>query len=273
MQSLPDDNFIVKTPACDRYIEKKPRRRSLAGGDNPLSVEFETGRMDPALKEYTEQVLRAYLKANHPGRLGDSLELESFTASNGDDGDSLQIGSIEDVAPAAYHPCNHTGPSKVGAELISGFLAELDEREGPDERKRPVGSSQKCTNPLTLAGQEINANAFLICQRLKHRAAHLYDPMIDAVVFHHTMKQIGEKFGGNSQGAAKLGREKVADGLRFAKLVFDDLLKAANQREKGPYDGRRALPRKAAVTPTADEIPHKWQQGDNDNRRRIRDVS
>jgi hypothetical protein len=85
------------------------------------------------------------------------------------------------------------------------------------------------------------------------------------------MYQIGKVFGGNRVDSAKLGREKVRDGLLFAKLVFDDLIR--EERECGRMAKSEKIPfYRFALGPDADGFPLKWRQAENDNRRGITDV-
>ncbi|TIL23673.1 MAG: hypothetical protein E5Y88_22370 [Mesorhizobium sp.] len=65
--------------------------------------------------------------------------------------------------------------------------------------------------------------AVQVCQTLRYRTGHLWRPLIEAAVFGKTMSEIGREYGGNKEDAAKIGRQKVIDGLQFAHGVFWDL--------------------------------------------------
>jgi hypothetical protein len=247
-----------------KWYVAKPERTLRAFGPAagfPLDVEFETGRLDPLLRDYADLVRKAYWQANHPFWTHDILDTRGFGPAN-ENSETMQLGAIDTIVwQAQYDPTNSEGPSRVGAELIAALTTTM-----------PVDSGELTTDPTKLIGPEIGANAVLICQRLKYRTAHLYSPLIDAVVYGHTMAAIGMAFGGNSSASAKLGREKVKDGLLFAKLVFDDLLRQEREDDRRPTK-QRAPENQFALGSEGDELPLKWQQADNDNRRRISDVA
>jgi hypothetical protein len=250
-----------------KWYGTKPRKRRVrargASAGSPIDIEFATGRLDPLLRDYADLVRKAYRQANHHFWTHDVFDPCAFGANVGanddEDGDAAeQIGEIDTIFPSPAHdPCDPKSPSKVGAELIAALTLTA-----------PVDRGEGTTDPAKLFGPEIGANAVLVCQRIKYRAAHLWNPMIDAVVFGYTMTEIGRSFGGNSGDAAKLGREKVRDGLLFAKLVFDDLIREEREDERKPK--KRRVPRFAMGT---DDLPLKWQQAENDNRRCISDVA
>jgi hypothetical protein len=240
------------------YVEKSKTARTKKfrqGSAYPLNVEFETRRIEPSLKPYAELVRKAYLEANHRYWGHDVVVM----GVDDNDLDSLGVGYI--VPEAVYNPTANQGQSRTGADLIASLTSTV-----------PIDRAKVSTDPLELIGPEIGAQGALICQRLLYSARQLYDPMINAVVFRHTMVDIGKLHGGNSVNSAAIGREKVRDGLLFAKKVFDDLAEEECRSEQTEKESTLRLPH-FALGKDADAFSAKWRQAVNDNRRRIADVA
>jgi hypothetical protein len=234
----------------------------------PLANAFKRGTIDPDLEPYAYLVMQAYQRAHGAGEA--ELSMSEIVASvvnddeakvEADDGDNdaSKIGSVQSIiAPEwQYDPVNHTGPSKTGAELIAGLLG-VNNAIAPDR----IPSS----NPLRLTGAEIKAGAAMICLRLEYRCGPLWRPLIDAVIRDRTLTDIGRDFGGNSRSSSAIGREKVKDGLLFAKEVFDALRR--EEREAGWRSEHEPIPaHRYALGPIGDQMPLRWRQAENDNLR------
>lgn len=129
-----------------------------------------------------------------------------------------------------------------------------------------------------------NREGTAICERqidarhaaafIRYRTMHLWRPLVDAVVFGKTMAAIGREYGGNKEDAAKLGRQKVVDGLLIAKECFADMTDMKRREREAEADGTTikdahvsTLGRKSG------DLPEIWHQAANDNRTSIRDVA
>jgi hypothetical protein len=215
---------------------------------NPLQVEFSTGRISPALKYYAQEVATAWEQAHRldvPNGDDDDVALDITSPfHDGDDPSEFadQRGSVE--KPTVSHLMLPADPKAEPYWVnspwheVCGFPPEL------------IAG----TDPTRLRGAECGANAKVILQRLEYRCAHLWPIVLDAVIRRKTMAEIGEAFGGNSQSAASIGRAMVVAGLRFCRLVLDDLGRGNAYGLGGTF---HSLP--------------KWaQRAENDNRRAIR---
>ncbi|KXF78547.1 hypothetical protein ATN84_01775 [Paramesorhizobium deserti] len=196
-------------------------------------------------------------------------------------------------------PVNDNGPSRTGraptkhdkkcageglpveheikSGRIAGYLWEVaaDVRECYETANAPVITTRWYGHDAGNAvSMERRILAHRACQMMRYRLMHLWRPLIDACVFGKKMGDIGREYGGNSEDAAKLGRQKVIDALIFAREVFWDLRTfaredAANSMADGPLPTRNtfALGRKAG------EIPDFINQAANSNMRSIRAVA
>lgn len=109
---------------------------------------------------------------------------------------------------------------------------------------------------------------------LRYRLMHLWRPLVDALVFGRTMSAIGREYGGNKEDAAKLGRQKVIDGLLIARECFLDLsaLKAQGSASEAAGGPRRS-PHVTTLGRNSTDLPVRLHQAANDNRLSIRDVA
>jgi hypothetical protein len=109
---------------------------------------------------------------------------------------------------------------------------------------------------------------------LRYRVMHLWRPLVDALVFGKTMSAIGREYGGNKEDAAKLGRQKVIDGLLIARECFMDLsaLKAQDAAAEAS-SGPRTDVHVTTLGRRSGELPIRLHRAANDNRRSIRDVA
>lgn len=117
-------------------------------------------------------------------------------------------------------------------------------------------------------------HAVQACQLVRYRTMHLWRPLIDAVVFGKTMKDIGIEYGGNKEDAPKLGRQKIIDALLLAKEVFADLRAFAREDDaaleaKDTLQARHAY----ALGRKATDLPVKINVAANQNMRSIAAVA
>lgn len=109
---------------------------------------------------------------------------------------------------------------------------------------------------------------------LRYRLMHLWRPLVDAVVFGKTMSAIGREYGGNKEDAAKLGRQKVIDGLLIARECLLDLSDLKAQGFASEETGRpRRLPHVTTLGRNSTDLPMRLHRAANDNRLSIRDVA
>lgn len=136
-------------------------------------------------------------------------------------------------------------------------------------RSPPSPARVDMTAPGRLVGPEVTARARQVLALVRCRAGHLYRDLIGAAVFGASMRDIGTRHGGNANDAAKIGREKVRDGLLFALAALNDLERwgqaqdrAAQRDAPPPLIPCRALG-------FARDIPEAWMHAANDDLRRL----
>lgn len=125
-------------------------------------------------------------------------------------------------------------------------------------------------------GDRLNrrVRAVQVCQTLRYRTMHLWRPLIDAAVWGKTTVDIGRDYGGNRHDAAKLGRQKVIDGLLLAREVFWDLREFERKDSAAIEESEPLAPRMAyALGRRATDIPDAINIAANDNMRAIRIVA
>lgn len=123
--------------------------------------------------------------------------------------------------------------------------------------------------PGRLVGPEVTARARQVLTLVRCRAGHLYRDLIAAAVFGATMRDIGMRHGGNANDAAKIGREKVRDGLLFALAALNDLERWGRAQDRAV---RRDMPPPAIPCRAlgfARDIPAAWLCAANDDLRRL----
>lgn len=148
------------------------------------------------------------------------------------------------------------------AEVVAA-LFEATHRSPPSPARIDMAAAGR------LVGPEVTARARQVLALVRYRAGHLYRDLIAAAVFSATMRDIGMRHGGNANDAAKLGREKVRDGLLFALAALNDLERWGRAQD-------RAV-RQEAPTPAipcralgfARDIPDEWMRAANDDLRRL----
>jgi hypothetical protein len=201
------DRISIARPANDN------EKRSATDGF-PLEVEFKEGRIPAFYWYYAAHFAQVFERANAQEAPGHLFYDQNDAAGFDDDigAQSIAIHSI--IHGALAEDCE----SRAGINLVSAVTST-----------DPVATGYSTPARFALIGAEIREDAKKISELLKYRLAHLYQPLVDAVVLGKSMAAIGVRFGGNTSNSAKLGREKVLDGLKFAKLVFDDLV---NEAEK-----------------------------------------
>lgn len=148
------------------------------------------------------------------------------------------------------------------AETIAA-LFETVHRSTPSPARVDVAA------PGRLVGPEITARARQVLALVSYRAGHLYRDLIDATVFGISMREIGARHGGNANDSSKLGREKVRDGLLFARAALEDLQSWGRTQERAVQ--RDLAP--PAITCRAlgygADVPASWHEAANDNVRRL----
>ena len=109
---------------------------------------------------------------------------------------------------------------------------------------------------------------------LRYRLMHLWRPLVDALVFGKTMSAIGREYGGNKEDSAKLGRQKIIDGLLIARECFLDLSALKAQDAASEATGIPRLdPHVTTLGRRSGELPPRMHVAANDNRLSIRDVA
>lgn len=109
---------------------------------------------------------------------------------------------------------------------------------------------------------------------LRYRLMHLWRPIVDALVFGKTMAAIGREYGGNKEDSAKLGRQKVVDGLLIAHECFADLRDMkARERKAESEDAHMDSPHVTTLGRKSGGLPISFHKAANDNRKAIRSVA
>lgn len=210
-------SFIGEAGSGDRIGTPRPandnEKRSATDGF-PVEVEFKEKRLPAYLWEYAGLFATVYERANMP-EAPEHIFFDKNDMPGGEDNADHQGVTIHNTIGADFFEgCE----SLAGLNLIAAHVST-----------DPVVTAYIPPAAGLLIGAEIREDAKKICKLLQYRLAHLYEPLVDALVLGKTMKEIGLQFGGNSNNSAALGREKVLDGLKFVKLVFDDLIKEAEK--------------------------------------------
>ncbi|PZQ80015.1 MAG: hypothetical protein DI549_18415 [Ancylobacter novellus] len=180
-------------------------------------------------------------------------------------------------APSASERQAAGEPAPLAQEFDSGrlpaFLRETAETIAAlfetVNRSTPSPARIDIAAPGRLVGPEVTARARQVLALVSYRAGHLWRDLIDATVFGVAMRDIGTRHGGNANDSAKLGREKVRDGLLFARAALEDLQSWGRTQERAvqrdialPAIGCRALGYGA-------DVPANWHEAANDNVRRL----
>ncbi|MCB4771804.1 hypothetical protein LGR54_24640 [Ancylobacter sp. Lp-2] len=81
----------------------------------------------------------------------------------------------------------------------------------------------ECQSLGRLTGPERQARARQVLRLLQYRCGHLYRDLVRAVIHDEPMAAIGADLGGNTKDSARLGRQRVADALTFARSALADM--------------------------------------------------
>lgn len=159
---------------------------------------------------------------------------------------------------------------------IAGYLwtVAADVRDCYEEANAPVLSA-RLYGPETGSAVSIERRikASQACRMIRHRAPHLWRPLIDACVFGKGMAALGREYGGNKEDAAKLGRQKVIDALIIARECFWDLRQFARE-DAANINNEKPLQRVAmALGRKANDLPDFINMAANQNLRSIVDVA
>jgi len=180
-------------------------------------------------------------------------------------------------APSASERQAAGEPALLVQEFDSGrlpaFLRETAETVAAlfetVHRSTPSPARIDISAPGRLVGAEVTARARQVLALITYRAGHLYRDLIDAAVFGRSMRDIGARHGGNANDSAKIGREKVRDGLLFARAALEDLQSWGRTQERAVQ--RDLAP--PAITCRAlgygADVPASWHEAANDNVRRL----
>ncbi len=205
-------SFIGETGSGDRIKTTRPandnEKRSATDGF-PIEVEFKEGRI-PAYYWYYAVLFATAHERITPEAPAHMFFDKHSTSGGEDDADHQGVAVHKTIGADFFEDCE----SRAGINLIAAHVST-----------DPVVTAYNPPAAGLLIGAEIREDAKKICKLLQYRLAHLYRPLVDALVLSKTMKEIGLQYGGNSSNSAALGREKVLDALKFVKLVFDDLAK------------------------------------------------
>jgi hypothetical protein len=150
-------------------------------------------------------------------------------------------------------------------ERIAGYLWQV---------AADFAAVYEAANIESCALSERRIYARQVCQFLRFRLMHLWRPLVDATVFGRTMADIGRDFGGNKEDSAKLGRQKVIDGLLLARECFWDL-NDLNSKIESASRSDEPMCENVVVTlgRKSRDLPNSWHRAANDNRKSIADVA
>lgn len=180
-------------------------------------------------------------------------------------------------APSASERQAAGEPAPLAQEFDSGrlpaFLQEAAETVAAlfevVHRSTPSPARIDISAPGRLVGPEVTARARQILALVSYRAGHLYRDLIDATVFGVSMRDIGARHGGNANDSAKLGREKVRDGLLFARAALEDLHSWGRTQERAAQRDLAPPAINCRALGYGVDVPASWHDAANDNVRRL----
>lgn len=148
------------------------------------------------------------------------------------------------------------------AEVVAA-LFEATHRQPPSPARVDTAA------PGRLVGPEVTVRARQVLTLVRCRTGHLYRDLIAAAVFGASMRDIGMRHGGNANDAAKIGREKVRDGLLFALAALNDLERWGRAQDRAVRQDAPPPSIRCRALGFARDIPAAWLRAANDDLRRL----
>lgn len=179
--------------------------------------------------------------------------------------------------PSAWEKQAAGEPTPLQQEFDSGrlprFLSETAEVVAglyeATHRSPPSPARVDMTAPGRLVGPEVTARARQVLALVRCRTGHLYRDLIGAAVFGASMRDIGARHGGNANDGAKIGREKVRDGLLFALAALNDLERWGRAQDRAVRQDAPPPSIRCRALGVARDIPETWIRAANDDLRRL----